>query len=127
MVFGAGCLLRMTKMKLIRTKLLRQTKVHSPVSIATASHLDYCLSTYERMKREWTFNEYTMLCIGFLQIALSLVLIPLCRITHGVILYPVWIFRHIKVRKHYIKLYGVNRLNQSARELLREINTVSKT
>ena len=108
--------------KLIQTKLLRQTKAHSPVSVATASHLDYCLNTYEQMRRYWTFDEYKELCSNFLQIALCLVLIPLCRITHGVILYPFWILRHIKVRKHYIKLYGVNRLNQSAKELLREID-----
>jgi len=109
-------------MKLIQTKLLRQTKAHSSVSVATASHLDYCVYTYEQMQRYWTFDEYKELCINFLRTAFCLVLIPFCRVTHGLILYPVWIWRHIKVRKHYIKLYGINRLNQSARELLREMD-----
>ena len=108
--------------KLIQTKLLRRTRASSPVAVATASHLDYCLYTYEQMRRYWTFDEYKELCSDFLQIAFCLVLIPVCRITHGVILYPVWIFLHIKKQKHYLKEYGINRLNQSARELLREVD-----
>lgn len=108
--------------KLMQTKLLIHTKASSPVAVATASHLDYCLNTYEQMRCYWTFAAYKELCSNFLQIALGLVLVPICRITHGLILYPVWIFRHIKIRKHYIKLYGVNRLNESAKELLREVD-----
>lgn len=108
-------------MKLIKTNLLRKYKHYSDVGFATASHLDYCHYTYSCIKNEWTFEEYKKHFIGVLQLFVCLIFIPFCRLTHGVIIYPIWIYQHIKKQKQIIKKYGIEKINQSAEELLNEL------
>ena len=108
-------------MKLIKTNLLRKYKHYSDVGFATASHLDYCHYTYSYMKYEWTFEEYKKSFIEFLQIFVGLIFIPFCRLTHGVILYPFWIYEHIKKQKQIIKKYGIEKINLNAENLFKEL------
>lgn len=113
-------------MKLIKTNLLRKYGHNSDVGFATASHLDYCRYVYSYMKYEWTFKEYKKSFIEFLQTFVGLIFIPLCRLTHGVIIYPIWIYQHIKKQRRIIKKYGIEKINQSAEELFKELEEKEK-
>lgn len=108
-------------MKLIKTNLLKKYRHNSDVGIVTASHLDYCQYTHSWIKDEWTFEEYKKYFVEFLQIFVALIFIPLCRLTHGVILYPLWIYEHTKKQKRIIKKYGIEKINLNAENLFKEL------
>lgn len=108
------------KMKLIKTNLLRKYGHNSPVGIATASHLDYCQYCYKGLQANYEAKAIFNVFIELLERMVFLILAPFFVITHGIILYPVWIIRHIIHTKEIIKKYGVEQINRSAKELIEE-------
>lgn len=105
-------------MKLIKTKLLQKYNHNSDVGIATASHIDYCKYQVRCLKPEWRFSEYlaTFICSFY-----AVLFIPLVLLTNGLILYPYWIIVHILEVKEIIKEHGINRLNNDAEKLVKEL------
>lgn len=104
-------------MKLIKTKLLVKYNHNSPVGIATASHIDFCKYQVRCLKPEWKFGE---LLITFIASFFGVLSIPLLLLTNGLILYPFWIIFHIVRVKKIIKKFGVDHINKSAKELVKE-------
>lgn len=104
-------------MKLIKTKLLAKYNHNSAVGIATASHIDFCKYQVRCLKPEWKFGE---LLITFIASFFGVLSIPLLLLTNGLILYPFWIIFHIVRVKKIIKKFGVDHINKSAKELVKE-------
>ena len=105
-------------MKLIKTKLLIKYNHNSAVGIATASHIDFCKYQVRCLKPEWKkFNE---LLITFIASFFGVLSIPLLLLTNGLILYPFWVIFHIVKVKKIIKKFGVDHINKSAKELVKE-------
>lgn len=110
-------------MKLVKTKLLLNHKHYSPVGFATASHIDFCKYQvrYFKHESEWSFKW----CIQNFAISICLIigslLMPFVILSNGLILYPYWIVLHIVKTKRIAKKYGVDYLNKSAEELVKEI------
>ena len=107
-------------MKLLKTNLLRKYGHNSDVGIATASHLDYCQYCYTRLKANYSLKSIFGVFIELLERIAFLLLAPFFVLTHGMILYPAWIIRHIICTKEIIKKYGVEHINRSAKELIEE-------
>lgn len=109
-------------MKLIRTKLLLNHNHNSDVGIATASHIDFCRWQFRGLRtHQWSYNEYMNMVVMFIGSSSALLSIPLFVLTHGLILYPFWIVDHIIQVREIRKKYGVDYLNKSAEELVKEI------
>lgn len=108
-------------MKLIKTNILRKYGHNSDLGIATASHLDYCHYMYQGLKSNYSLQAIFGVFIEFLERLLFLVTAPFFVITHGIILYPVWIIHHIICRKEIIKKYGVDHINKNAEQLSRQL------
>ena len=102
--------------KLIKTKALRNGN-NSPAAVATSSHLDYCNYMYNRVSKEMTYKQIFLELIGIIPMLLSTIIALFTRLTHGIILYPVWFFVHILKKKKYIAEYGVDKLNEGAKTL----------
>lgn len=112
------------KMKLIRTKLLLNHNHNSAVGIATASQIDFCKYTVRCLKSNnvWSWKGYKETFEMFLYSLLSLLFLPILFLTNGLILYPYWIVLHIVKVKKIVKRYGVDYLNKSAEELVKEVS-----
>lgn len=108
-------------MKIIKTKLLLNHNHNSAVGAATASHLDYCKYQYRCLRPQWSYNEYMNMVVMFIESLFALLSIPFMVLTHGIILYPFWIIVHIIKTKKIIKEFCADRINKSAKELVREM------
>ena len=107
-------------MKLIKTKLLLKHDHNSAVGMATASHLDFCRYQFRCLRPQWSCNEYVKMFMMFIELFFALLSLPFLVLTHGLILYPIWIVVHIlKVRK-IRKEFGVERINSEAEKLVKE-------
>ena len=111
-------------MKLIKTKLLLKHNHNSAVGMATASHLDFCKyqARYFKHESEWSVkwcieNFFMSICL-----LIASLLMPVVILTNGIILYPYWIVLHIVKTKRISKKYGVDYLNKSAEELVKEVS-----
>ena len=100
-------------MKLIHTNLLSKHKHNSLLAVATATHLEYCNYFYKRAMRENNYLYTLKHCIDEL---FYLIIFPFFALTHGLILYPVYIFDHIRKQKKLIKRYNndINCINELA-------------
>lgn len=101
------------KTKLIHTNLLSKHKHNSLLALATATHLEYCNYKYQGVMKENDYFYTLKNCIGAL---LYLIIFPLFALTHGLILYPLYIFNHIRKQKELIKRYDndINCINEMA-------------
>ena len=101
------------KNKLIHTNLLSKHKLNSLLSLATATHLEYCNYQYKRVMQE---NNYFYTLRNVLDELLYLVIFPVFALTHGFILYPVYICSHISKQKKIIQRYdnNINCINEMA-------------
>lgn len=108
-------------MKLIKTKLLIENKHNSAVGIATASHIDFCKYQFRCLRPQWSYDEYMNIVVMFIESAFALLSIPFLVLTHGLILYPFWIVIHIEKVKKIVKQFGVDRINEVAEKLVKEI------
>lgn len=112
-------------MKLIKTKLLLNHNHYSSVGIATASHIDFCKYQVRCFKDEpewsfkWCIQKFAM---SICSLIASLLFVPLVVLTNGIILYPCWIVLHIVKTKRIVKRFGVDYLNKSAEELVKELS-----
>lgn len=104
-------------MKLIKTKLLKNGNI-SAASIATASHFDYCSYRYKGLLEDFTFKDIFNLFISIITLVFASILAILARLTHGFVLYPVWIVYHIQIKKELIKQHGIDKLNDAANKLM---------
>ena len=111
-------------MKLIKTKLLLKHNHYSPVGFATASHLDFCKYQVRHFKYEpeWSFKWCIQNFAMSICLLIASLLMPLVILTNGIILYPCWIVLHIVKTKRIAKKYGVDYLNKSAEELVKEVS-----
>ena len=100
-------------MKLIHTNLLTKHKHNSLLAVATATHLEYCNYQYKRVMSE---NNYFNTLIQMLEELLYLIIFPVFALTHGLILYPVYILNHIRKQKKLIERYNndINCINEMA-------------
>ena len=108
-------------MKLIKTKLLLKHNHNSAVGIATASHIDFCKYQFRCLRPQWSYNEYMNMTVMFIESFFALLSIPFLVLTHGLILYPLWIVVHIVKVKKIIKEFGIDHINTSAEKLVKEI------
>lgn len=108
------------RMKLIKTDLLKKYGHNSDVGIATASHLAYCQYCYKGLKGDYELKAIFGIFIELLERIAYLVLAPFFILTHGLILYPVWIILHISRTKKIIKKYGIEHINTYAKKLVEE-------
>jgi len=101
------------KTKLIHTNLLSKHKHNSLLALATATHLEYCNYQYKRVMSE---NNYFYTLRNVLDELLYLVIFPIYALTHGFILYPVYICSHISKQKKIIQRYDndINCINEMA-------------
>ena len=101
------------KNKLIHTDLLSKHKHNSLLALATATHLEYCNYQYKRVMSE---NNYFCTLTQMLGELLYLIIFPVFALTHGFILYPLYIFNHIRRKKKLIKRYNndINCINEMA-------------
>ena len=101
------------KNKLIHTDLLSKHKHNSLLALATATHLEYCNYQYKRVMQE---NNYFYNLRQILGELLYLVIFPIYALTHGFILYPVYICSHISKQKKIIQRYDndINCINEMA-------------
>ncbi len=101
------------KHKLIHTDLLSKHKHNYLLALATATHLEYCNYQYKRVMQENNYFCTLRNCIGEL---LYLIIFPVFALTHGLILYPVYIFNHIRKQKKLIERYNndINCINELA-------------
>ena len=90
------------KNKLIHTNLLSKHKHNSLLALATATHLEYCNYQYKRVMQE---NNYFYTLRNVLDELLFLIIFPIYALTHGFILYPVYVFSHISKQKKIIQRY----------------------
>ena len=111
------------KEKLIHTDLLSKYGHNSASGIATASHLEYCHWRYEQTKEDFFkgFSAYLEFFYEFFNNFVCIILIPLTFLTKGYIFYPIWIFHHKRMKKKLIKEHGIEKLNQSAEDVLKRI------
>lgn len=108
-------------MKLIKTKLLIKHNHNSAVGIATASHIDFCKYQFRCLRPQWSYNEYMNMTVMFIESFFALLSIPFLVLTHGLILYPLWIVVHIVKVKKIIKKFGAESINSGAEKLVKEI------
>ena len=101
------------KNKLIHTDLLSKHKHNSLLALATATHLEYCNYQYKRVMQE---NSYFYTLRQILGELLYLIIFPIYALTHGFILYPVYICSHISKQKKIIQRYDndINCINEMA-------------
>lgn len=101
------------KNKLIHTNLLSKHKHNSLLAVATATHFEYCNFQYKRVMRE---NDYFYSLRNCIEELLYLIIFPLYALTHGFILYPLYILYHIRRKKELIKRYNndINCINEMA-------------
>ena len=111
-------------MKLIKTKLLLKHNHNSAVGIATASHLDYCKYQFRCLRPQWSFNDYMNIIVMFIESSFALLSIPLLVLTHGLILYPLWIVFHVVKIKKIVKEFSVERINSEAEKIVKELSEV---
>lgn len=109
-------------MKLIKTKLLLKYNHNSDVSIATATHLDFCKYQFRCLRPQWSYNEYMNIIAMFIESSFALLSIPFLVLTHGLILYPLWIVVHIVKVKRIVKRLGVERINKLAEEVVKDVS-----
>ncbi len=113
------------KEKLIHTELLKKYNHTSPVGFATAPHLDYCRWCYKKQKYDFykDFSAYLEYFSNLFRNFVYIILIPLTVLTRGYIFFPLWIYHHRKVQKELIKKHGIEKINQSAKDILdKEMN-----
>lgn len=108
-------------MKLIKTKLLLKHNHNSAVGMATASHIDFCKYQFRCLRPQWSYNEYMNIVVMFIESSFALLSIPFLVLTHGLILYPLWIVVHILKVKKIIKKFGAESINSGAEKLVKEI------
>ena len=108
-------------MKLIKTKLLLKHNHNSAGGMATASHIDFCKYQFRCLRPQWSYNEYMNIVVMFIESSFALLSIPFLVLTHGLILYPLWIVVHIVKVKKIIKEFGIDHINTSAEKLVKEI------
>ena len=103
------------KNKLIHTDLLSKHKHNSLLSLATATHFEYCNYQYKRVMSE---NNYFCTLTQMLGELLYLIIFPVFALTHGFILYPVYVFSHISKQKKIIQRYDndINCINELAKQ-----------
>ena len=107
------------KEKLIHTNLLSKYDHCSPVGLATATNLEYCNYMYKSIRNDTaTFENFYKCILEIIINTINIILIPIFILTHGFILYPYYIYRHIKIRREFIKKYGIEKINQSAKDVL---------
>ena len=101
------------KNKLIHTNLLSKHKHNSLLAVATATHFEYCNFQYKRVMRE---NDYFYSLRNCIEELLYLIIFHLYSLTHVFILYPLYIFNHIRRKKELIKRYNndINCINEMA-------------
>lgn len=104
-------------MKLIKTKLLKNGNI-SAAGIATASHFDYCSYRYKGLLEDFTFKDIFDLFVSIITLVFASILAILARLTHGFVLYPIWIVCHIQIKKELIKQHGIDKLNDAANKLI---------
>ena len=101
------------KNKLIHTDLLSKHKHNSLLALATATHFEYCNYQYKRVMQE---NNYFCTLTQMLGELLYLIIFRVFASNHGFILYPLYIFNHIRRKKKLIKRYNndINCINEMA-------------
>ena len=108
-------------MKLIKTKLLLNNNHNSDAGIATASHIDFCKYQFRCLSPKWSYDEYVNIFMMFIESSFALLSIPFLVLTHGLILYPLWIVNHIIQVRKIVKKFGVERINSEAEKLVKEM------
>ena len=108
-------------MQLIKTKLLLKHNHNSAVGMATASHLDFCKYQFRCLKPQWSCNEYMKMFMMFIELFFALLFILFLVLTHGLILYPVWMVVHFVRVKKIVKEFGVEHINSEAEKLVKEM------
>ena len=109
-------------MTLIKTDLLLKHNHNSAVGFATASHIDFCKYQFRCLRPQWSYDEYMNIVVMFIKSSFALLSIPFLVLTHGLLLYPFWIVIHIMKIKKIVKEFGVERINTSAEELVKEVS-----
>lgn len=102
--------------KLIKTKALRNGH-NSDAAVATCSHLDYCQYMYNLVSEDYTYKQIFLNLIGIIPQILSTIIALFTRLTHGIILYPLWYFVHIYEKKKILNKYSIDELNEAAKIL----------
>ena len=103
--------------KLIHTNLLRKYHNASDCAYATSSVLDYCLNRRYNLLKEISPLVITKMFLGALYTLLQVIVGLICLITGGFFLFPLYIIQHHFLKKELIEQYGVDKLNESAKEL----------
>ena len=111
------------KTKLIHTELLRKYHNASDVSIATASHFEFCKFCYSTQKKEYyeSLNDYLAYFKIFFFSFVLIITIPFIFLTKGLIMYPFWTLCHIRAQKIIVKKRTAENVNQCAIELLKRL------
>ena len=108
-------------MKLIKTKLLLKHNHNSAVGMATASHLDFCKYQFRGLRPQCSCTEYVEMFMMFIELFFALLFISFLVLTHGLILYPLWIVVHFVRVKKIVKEFGVEHINSEAEKLVKEL------
>jgi hypothetical protein len=67
------------------------------------------------------FETFYKCIVDVIATVITLILIPLFLLTHGLIFYPYYIYKHINFRCDVIKKYGIEKLNIKATELTEQV------
>lgn len=110
------------RMNLLKTKLLLKHNHNSAVGMATASHLDFCKYQFRCLRPQWSCNEYMNIVVMFIESFLALLSIPFLVLTHGLILYPLWIVVHFVKVKKIVKQFGADHINSEAEKLVKKFS-----
>ena len=102
---------------LFHTNLLRKYHNASDCAYATSSVLDYCLNRRYNLLKEISPLVITKMFLGALYTLLQVIVGLICLITCGFFLFPLYVVQHHFLKKELVEKYGVDKLNESAKEL----------
>ena len=108
--------------KLIKTNLLRKYHHTSDCAYTTSSVLDYCLNRRYNLLKEFSLVVITKMLLGALYTLLQVIVGLICLITGGFFLFPLYVVQHHFLKKELIEKYGVDKLNEGAKKLAKDIS-----
>ena len=108
--------------KLIHTNLLRKYHNASDCAYATSSVLDYCLNRRNNLLKEFSPLVITKMFLGAMYTLLQVIVCLICLITGGFLLFPLYVVQHHFLKKELVEKYGVDKLNESAKKLEKDIS-----
>lgn len=108
--------------KLIHTDLLRKYHNGSICAYATSSVLDYCLDSQRNFFKEFPPLVIVKMFLGALYTLIQVIALIPVYITGGLLLFPLYVIQHHFLKKELIDKYGVDKLNESAKKLEKDIS-----